>query len=96
MKKAEEIIAEIQDSIAMGLEFNGYLMRGDVIEIFDKHRMDWRSVAGDTEASFTIGSAKLSQLPKPHIVIDHTNQTSLEFKFPSGDIVQTMTVRGFA
>ena len=96
MKKAEEMITDIRMIIGARTDKDGYLMRGDLIEIFDKYRADWRSVAGDTEASFTINGLKLSQLPKPHIVIDHTNQTRLEFKFPSGDIVQTMTVRGFA
>ena len=93
---AERIISDIRGTIMSRLENEGYLMRGDLIEIFDSHRMDWRTIAGDTEASFTISGIKLSQLPKPHISIDHTSQTVLRFNYPSGDIEQTMTVRGFA
>ncbi len=96
MATAEGIISDIRSSIMARLENDGYLMRGDLIEIFDSHRMDWRNIAGDTEATFTISGIRLSQLPKPHITIDHTSQTVLRFNYPSGDIEQTMTIRGFA
>ena len=90
------IICDIRDTIGAELAGKGYMMRGEMIDLFDRHRRHWKELAGDTEQEFTIRGCKLSSLPRPHITMDYTNQTMITVSFPSGDITQTTKVRGFA
>ena len=93
------LVATIHDY----LEDNNYIPREDLKYAFEAARDGLIRTFGDDildkpEAAYTWieRGCKICLIPGLYIEIDPTGSTDLEFRFPSGDIIQRTTIKGFA
>lgn len=102
--KAEIIdnaVQKMANDVASKVRDEGYIMRSDLTDIFRETYSKLREDCSEEELSgldclFVLNNAKISSLPKLHIAKDYSNQATLTVHFPSGDVTQTIYVKGFA